>query len=475
MIESTNQEKGMYYKLNPPFLLRGWQKLPYAVVRKGGGAVFIKENEMKALQLCNGRIDVSLPLIPKEIQELIPVLEKEGVISPCEKGSSLNPEQEYRCYPSRYIRTAHWSVTGKCNYRCRHCYMSAPDAKLGELDHETVMSIAQQLIDCGVQCVSLTGGEPLLRKDFLEIVDTLLAGGITITTIYSNGKLITDKLLDELDKRGIHPEFNISYDGTEGWHDWLRGIPGAGKIAEDAFLRCKEKGFPTGAEMCIHNGNKHLLRDTVNRLAQLGCRSLKTNPISNVGAWKEGGYGESISMEQLFQLYLDYIPQYYEDGMPLSIQLGGFFSASPRRPEHYDIPSVKKCQDPGTMCVCGHARMVMYISAEGRALPCMALSGMDIQKEFPLIPQLGLAQCISESRYMSLIDTRASEILKHNPECGSCEYALQCLGGCRAAALETSPEDILGPDLSTCAIFKGGWIQKIHEQMKQIPGMPKSN
>ena len=66
----------------------------------------------------------------------------------------------------------------------------------------------------------------------------------------------------------------MSYDGVDGWHDWLRGIPNAGKIVEEAFLRCREKGFTTGAEMCIHQGNKHLLRQTVKRLGELGCRSL---------------------------------------------------------------------------------------------------------------------------------------------------------------------------------------------------------
>ena len=459
----------MYYKLNPEFMLRGWQKLPYALVDKRAlYPRFITAKEMRALEMCNGKIDTSLPLIPQEIRDLLPKIEENGIISRCEKGDAISPEQEYKLYPARYIRTAHWSITGKCNYRCKHCYMSAPDAKLGELDHDTVMSIVQQLIDCGVREVSLTGGEPLVRQDFMEIVDALLAGGITISTIYSNGKLVTDKLLDDLAARGIHPEFNMSYDGPDGWHDWLRGIPGAGKIAGDAFLRCKKKGFPTGAEMCIHNGNKHLLRETVNQLAEWGCRSLKTNPISNVGAWLEGGYGESIPMDELYQLYLDYIPHYYEDGMPLSLQLGGFFSASPREPEKYDIPAMKNCSNPDKTCVCGHARMVMYISAEGRALPCMALSGMDIQQEFPLIPEQGLAKCITDSRYMRLIDTRATEILDHNPECKSCEHAMQCLAGCRASALETTPDDILAPDKAICGIFKGGWVDKIRDTMQRI-------
>lgn len=458
----------MFYKLNERFLLRGWEKLPYALLEKGGYPLFISGEEMEALKLCNGLVDTELPMVSRQIRQILLKLEENGIISRCRYGDTIDPKQEYRLYPSRYIRTAHWSITGRCNYRCKHCYMSAPDAKMGELSHETIMDIVQQLIDCGIQQVTITGGEPLVRTDFMEIVDALLAGGIRISTIYSNGKLVTDHLLDQLAERNIYPEFNMSYDGVEGWHDWLRGIPGAGKIAEEAFLRCKEKGFSTAAEMCIHQGNKHLLRETVNRLAQLGCRHLKTNPVSNVGAWKEGGYGESISMEELYQVYFDYIPKYYEDGMPLSLMLGGFFAASPKNPKQYYIPSVKQCVDPNKTCVCGHARMVMYISAEGRTLPCMALSGMDIQQEFPLITEQGLVACLTDSRYMRLIDTRVMELLEHNPACKACKYALECIGGCRASALETSPEDILAPDLAACRIFKDGWKDKIEELMMKI-------
>ena len=459
----------MFYKLHEKLLLRGWQKLPYAILEKGvSRPLFISAREMEALKLCNGLIDTSLPLIPEEIRALLPALEKRGFIIRCERGDAIAPEQAYKLYPARYIRTAHWSVTGRCNYRCKHCYMSAPDAKYGELSHEEIMSIVQQLIDCGVLEVSLTGGEPLVRKDFMEIVDALLAGGIHITTIYSNGKLVTEELLDQLAARGIHPEFNMSYDGVDGWHDWLRGIPGAGKIAEEAFMRCREKGFPTGAEMCLHRGNKHLLRETVKRLGQLGCRSLKTTPISNVGAWKEGGYGEAISLEELYQLYLDYIPHYYEDGMPLALQLGGFFMADPDDPARCSIPSRKHCVNPDKTCVCGHARMVMYISAEGRALPCMALSGMAVQEEFPLIPEIGLAACLTDSRYMRLIDTRATEVLAHNSDCRTCKHALECLAGCRASALESNPTDILSLDPAACAIFKGGWVEKIQQAVKAV-------
>ena len=65
------------------------------------------------------------------------------------------------------------SITGRCNYRCKHCYLSAPSAKLGELPHETMLEIIEQLAACGVQQVSLTGGEPLVRGDWWQLVDAL--------------------------------------------------------------------------------------------------------------------------------------------------------------------------------------------------------------------------------------------------------------------------------------------------------------
>ena len=459
----------MYYRLKKNYRLRGWELLPYALVDMNTRRpLFIRPEEMDALKLCNGRIDLEIPLISDEIRKMIPQIEKNGIIEPCQQGDGILPEQEYKKYPARYIRTAHWSITGRCNFRCRHCYMSAPDAKLGELSHEQIMRMVEELAQCGIMNVSLTGGEPLVRSDFLEIVDALLEREIRITQIYSNGALVNEKLLTELDARGIHPEFNMSFDGV-GWHDWLRSIPGAESMVDRAFRLCREMGFPTGAEMCIHNDNKDTLRDSILHLHEVGCSSLKTNPISDVGEWKKQGFGASISTDEMFRLYMDYIPKYYEDGMPLSLMLGGFFHADPKRPDHWDIPLYHYPKDPEKCCVCNHARMVMYISPEGRALPCLSLSGMDIQEQFPLIPELGLAKCITESFYMNFINTRADKVLAHNPECGECIWARWCQGGCRAAGLDDSGQtDLLNRDPASCAIFAGGWGAKLVRLMKEL-------
>jgi len=220
--------------------------------------------------------------------------------------------------------------------------------------------------------------------------------------------------------------------------------------------------------MCIHGQNKHLLRETVNHLAALGCRSLKTNPVSDVGEWKKYGGGESISLDELYERYLEYIPHYYEDGLPLSLQLGGFFAASPRRSASYEVPLVKRPCDPAKACVCGHARQVLYISPDGRALPCMALSGMDVQEKFPLITELGLAKCLTDSFYMSFIDSRASDYLALHPECRSCEYMSWCLGGCRASALEFHENDLMARDEACCRLFREGYVKRLLALMREI-------
>ena len=456
----------MYYRLKDNFVLRGYEKLPYALINLNNGyAEFLNAEAMSAIQLCDGSVDLSMPFIPQSVRDLIKTLEENNVIEQCEAGHGLTEKQKYKKYPARYIRQAHWSITGKCNYKCRHCYMSAPDAKLGELSHETIMDIVQQLSDCGIFNVSLTGGEPLVRSDFLEIVDALLEHDIYIKAIYSNGALVNEKLLNELDARGIHPKFDMSYDG-EGWHDWLRGVKGAEETVNRAFALCRDMGFPTGSEMCLHQGNKHTLRASVKHLGSLGVCSLKTNPVANVGAWYENGYGEAMGMKELYQLYLDYIPQYYEDGMPMGIMLGGFFMASPQEPDRFYIPSYKPVCEPSTMCMCGHARHVMYISPESRALPCMSLSGMKIQEEFPLITEQGLAKCITDSHYMKLIDTRASEYLELHEDCKCCKYSLCCYGGCRADALSADETDIMGKSPGSCEIFRGGWVDKIIDVVK---------
>ena len=180
----------------------------------------------KLLMKCDAVHDIDPESLPDPEARFFREMLTEKVIRPAGRWDFLLQEQKYHAYPARYRKNAHFSITGQCNLRCRHCFMSAPHAKHGSPGHDEIMDVIDQLAECGVFSVGITGGEPLIREDFLEIIDALIAREIAVATIYTNGWLVDEKLLDALEERKLHPSFQLSFDGV-GWHDFLRGIPGA--------------------------------------------------------------------------------------------------------------------------------------------------------------------------------------------------------------------------------------------------------
>ncbi|KIO50937.1 GTP 3',8-cyclase MoaA [Flavobacterium hibernum] len=104
------------------------------------------------------------------------------------------------------------SLLEKCNLRCTYCMPAdgialSPKANLMTADE--IFSIAQTFVKNGVDKIRLTGGEPLLRKDFPEIVSKLSQLDISLS-ITTNGILI-DRYIDVLKQFKIK-KINLSLD-----------------------------------------------------------------------------------------------------------------------------------------------------------------------------------------------------------------------------------------------------------------------
>ena len=98
----------MRYILDKRFQLRGWDKLPYAVVdRRGARARFVDAQTMEALRLCDGRIDLDLPLVPQALRAVAQNLAKHGIVHEAGPSETLGDEQRYRLYPNRYLKSVH--------------------------------------------------------------------------------------------------------------------------------------------------------------------------------------------------------------------------------------------------------------------------------------------------------------------------------------------------------------------------------
>ncbi|HIX58313.1 MAG TPA: radical SAM protein [Candidatus Blautia gallistercoris] len=453
----------MFYRLSPSYVLRGWDKMAWTLVKRPENQVkSLSADIFQVLLLCDGQTKIEEYLPDEALEKALRQCEKEGWIEACESPCPLETDQYYKYYHNRHVHMVFWSVTGRCNFRCRHCFMDAPEGMLGELSTEEALDFIDQMADCGVLRVDLTGGEPFVRKDFWLLVDHILSYKITIGKVYTNGWLLNEQILDEFERRGLKPDISISFDGI-GWHDWMRGVEGAEEAALRALRLCAERGFKTDVEMCIHRGNQDLLEETVQVLSGAGVTDLKTSNVALTELWNCHSEGNALDWHEYVEAMIRYIPQYFKAGRPMNLILANVIilnKDAPYRivPEAYN--GTEKCLE---CYMCGNTRWSCYITPDGRLLPCMPMTASQAQLKFPKVQDIGLKQGLSDSFYMQFVNGRIKDLFAVNGECATCSYRLKCGGGCRASALLEGNRNLMGCDRTMCMLWKEGYVDRIRK------------
>lgn len=112
----------------------------------------------------------------------------------------------------RKIRKLRISLTDKCNLRCHYCM--PVDQKFMEesryLSPDEIQQVVRELVAHGLEEVRLTGGEPLMRKSFPEILSKLASLRLKKISLTTNG-IYLDQYLDFLKACGVY-HLNISLD-----------------------------------------------------------------------------------------------------------------------------------------------------------------------------------------------------------------------------------------------------------------------
>ncbi len=90
-------------------------------------------------------------------------------------------------------------LTYRCNLRCVHCFCKGSEEKGSELDTNAWKEIIDELHKEGCLGLTFSGGDPLIREDFLEIYAYAKAKGFLIG-IFSSGQAFTDEIIDYLVK-----------------------------------------------------------------------------------------------------------------------------------------------------------------------------------------------------------------------------------------------------------------------------------
>ena len=160
------------------------------------------------------------------------------------KRSHLEQMREYRkrLMVKPQLRNLFLELTLRCNERCMHCGSHCGEVFSEELTVEQYRTFLQQVkedMGTGGKMLDITGGEPLLRKEFFDIMGAAHELGFS-WGMTSNATLIDDSVAKDLKKVGIGT-ISVSIDGLEQTHDEFRRTPGGYKKAMEgieSLLRC---------------------------------------------------------------------------------------------------------------------------------------------------------------------------------------------------------------------------------------------
>ena len=147
-----------------------------------------------------------------------------------------------------------WNMTRTCNLHCRHCYMDA-DAKrhTGELTMAEAKHFIDDLAAFHVPALLMSGGEPLVRKDFFELAEYASAHGVR-PTLSTNGTLIDEDAAKKIKAAGV-AYVGVSLDGPQHVNDEFRGKAGAYTAAMRGIQNCVAVGQRVGLRFTINKAN----------------------------------------------------------------------------------------------------------------------------------------------------------------------------------------------------------------------------
>lgn len=331
-------------------------------------------------------------------------------------------------------RKVYWGLTNACNSRCKHCYQAGGDTYPDELTTEEIYDAADDFAKNQISFINLSGGEPFLRPDLLEIAEYTIEKGM-ITSIVTNGTLINEEKAQKMKEIGVCA-VAISVDGlTASTHDTSRGVTGLFDKAMKGLRAVKKAGIPLSIRTTVTKANIKEVPGIFEWAIQIGADEFVAYEAISEGRARTidiaVDHKDFRSMaETLVTLSKKYIKE------PISVPPGGFphiMIPLPNGIERNDIMSnvyriSARCQH---MCFAGY---FVGLLADGSTYPCpLCLTPVGNIREKSIRDIFKKSPLMQKMRNRELWGT-----------CGTCEDREIC-GGCRGKAY-IKLGDPLGPD-----------------------------
>jgi pyrroloquinoline quinone biosynthesis protein E len=323
-------------------------------------------------------------------------------------------------------------VTHRCPLRCPYC--SNPlelDRASRELATADWIRVLREAASLGVLQVHFSGGEPLARRDIVDLVAHAAKAGL-YTNLITSGVLLDQATMTALAAAGLdHAQLSFQ-DADSGNADRIAGLAGAHEKKRAAASLIRAAGLPLTVNAVMHRHNLDRLPAIIELAVALGAQRLEVAHVQY--------YGWAIpNRRALFPSY-DALERATAIVDAARDRLKGVLTIDYVVPDYY-------ARRPKA-CMGGWARQFINISPAGKALPCHAaetLPGFD----WPSV----LTRSLADIWYRSESFNRYRGTTWMPEPCRSCDRREIDWGGCRCQAFaftgdaaRTDPACALAPD-----------------------------
>ncbi len=354
-----------------------------------------------------------------------------------------------KCAKAGIPASATFELTSDCNFNCKMCYIHSPDREKsgGELSAAEWISLGNQARELGVIFLLLTGGEPLLRKDFPEIYTALKKMGFIIS-INTNGSLLCGEI-EELFRNNPPSRLNVSLYGADNeTYSRLCGAPRFERVIEN-IGRMRDIGIDVKINCSITPENCEDIEKIYELTKALGLHIKLTTYMYPPVRKDSGSTGFNpcrLSARQAAYYRVRY--------SLLSLGADEFLRRSDSLNELFEAED--ECVDEGDRGVrCRAGRSALWVDRLGNVYPC----GMLAEKSCNAVEK-GLAECWRTVR-------AETSRIKTPLKCAACKYRQLCPACAASCKCETGSFDAPPEYLCEMSRYTVDYIAKEAERIRR--------
>jgi SynChlorMet cassette radical SAM/SPASM protein ScmF len=345
---------------------------------------------------------------------------------------------ETQTSPTPLLTTFLIYPTSRCNLRCRHCYFAPafqeqPGRHAEEISCEQICKAIDSLLPFGLRACKLSGGEPFLRDDLMDVCRFIDARGIFLI-IETNGTLVTEHHADVLAHLEGRCAISVSIDGaTAETHETLRGVRGCFQQAWQGIERLVRAGLRVQIIAAAYAGNQSELLPLLALAHDKGVTSFRVCFVNAIGRAKDLPLirlEEALELDRQLSDHAKALGLPYSNSIPLALERLAYIVNPCVLNGRCNINSTLGILADGTITICGMGRYADEFRF-GR------LDRDEIAEVWRTHPTLRLIREGIPHRLQGI--------------CGACILQKACLGCCRLGRENVTLESFFEP-FETCVI-----------------------